>query len=148
MNGEQFDNFIRDMMIKLKNNFIDQKFIIIMDNARIHRISSLQKIFDEDEFKNQFQFKMLPPYSPFLNPIERVFSQIKANIKSYLRMHNDELIATSTLPWGQKGPARYCILEKALNESLNSVTQQNISQYALRTASYFAQVLQRQPIFE
>ena len=148
INGETFDQYIRDMLGKLQTSYPDEKFIIIMDNCRTHRVPSLQQIFDEEQFKNNFQFRMLPPYSPFLNPIERVFSQIKNEVRMYLSQHNQELIATASLPWGQKGAARYSILEKALNESINMVTPQNVSQYALRTTSYYAQVLQMQPIME
>lgn len=148
INSDLFDKFIRDLLLKLKEKYPNQKFIIIMDNARIHRPTSLQQIFHEDGFSEFFQLKMLPPLSPFLNPIEHVFSMIKSFVKEYLRNHNDELIATAHLPWGQKGSARFEILKRAVVEGINSVTPQDVSRFAFHCSSFFAQVLQHQPINE
>ena len=44
--------------------------VFIMDNARIHHYRGL----DADPEVNQMVKNFLPPYSPFLNPIENVFS--------------------------------------------------------------------------
>ena len=56
---------------------IDSKSVIILDNARFHRMGVLR------EMAEKLGHKVLPlaPYSPELNPIEKVW----ANIKRYLR---------------------------------------------------------------
>ena len=56
---------------------LTQKSVIILDNARFHRMGVLR------EMAEKFGHKVLPlaPYSPELNPIEKVW----ANIKRYLR---------------------------------------------------------------
>lgn len=56
---------------------LTQKSVIILDNARFHRMGILQ------EMATRFGHHLLPlsPYSPELNPIERTW----ANIKQYLR---------------------------------------------------------------
>ena len=56
---------------------LTQKSVIILDNARFHRMSVLR------EMAEKLGHKVLPlaPYSPELNPIEHVW----ANIKRYLR---------------------------------------------------------------
>ena len=56
---------------------LTQKSVIILDNARFHRLGVLR------EMAEKWGHKVLPlaPYSPELNPIEKVW----ANIKRYLR---------------------------------------------------------------
>ena len=56
---------------------LTQKSVIILDNARFHRMGVLR------EMAGKLGHKVLPlaPYSPELNPIEKVW----ANIKRYLR---------------------------------------------------------------
>ena len=56
---------------------LTQKSVIILDNARFHRMGVLR------EMAEKLGHKVLPlaPYSPELNPIEKVW----ANIKRYLR---------------------------------------------------------------
>lgn len=91
---------------------------------------------------------MLPKYSPFLNPIENVFSQIKSEVKKYLREMNQELIAASFLPWGQKCARRFEILKAAFENALSKITPQNITNYELKTTSYYATIMMKQPINE
>lgn len=48
--------------------------VVIMDNARIHK-----KSFDVALFERKgVEIKYLPPYSPDLNPIEKMWSKIKS----------------------------------------------------------------------
>ena len=56
---------------------LTQKSVIILDNARFYRMGVLR------EMAEKWGHKVLPlaPYSPELNPIEKVW----ANIKRYLR---------------------------------------------------------------
>ncbi|HEZ7948907.1 TPA: transposase [Neisseria meningitidis] len=56
---------------------LTQKSVIILDNARFHRMGVLR------EMAEKLGHKVLPlaPYSPELNPIEKVW----ANIKRYLQ---------------------------------------------------------------
>ena len=73
-------------------------------------IYSLQKIFfhqlfDEDKINSQFQFKMFSPYSPFSNPNESDFFQIKASIKSYLRIMQRLTYSNINVSIGKKDPA-------------------------------------------
>ncbi len=51
--------------------------VIIMDNARFHRMTVLQELAQ----KYGHTVLPLPPYSPELNPIEKTWG----NIKKYLR---------------------------------------------------------------
>ena len=65
-----FREFMEDILLPQ----IKEGEIVIMDNARIHKNS-----FDEKKFKAKgVEIKYLPPYSPDLNPIEKMWSKIIA----------------------------------------------------------------------
>jgi transposase len=51
--------------------------VLIMDNARIHLGGRLQELCNT----RGVLLKYLPPYSPDMNPIEKVFSVMKSQIK-------------------------------------------------------------------
>ena len=56
--------------------------VIIMDNARFHRMGKLELLCEE------FGHKLLPlpPYSPEYNPIEKTWAHIKKHLKRYYRV--------------------------------------------------------------
>ena len=56
--------------------------VIIMDNARFHRMGKLELLCEE------FGHKLLPlpPYSPEYNPIEKTRAHIKKHLKRYYRV--------------------------------------------------------------
>lgn len=56
---------------------LTQPSVIVTDNARFHRMSVLAEMAEKEGHK----ILPLAPYSPELNPIEKVW----ANIKKYLR---------------------------------------------------------------
>lgn len=72
MTSERFSQFLLNMSHAVDN----REFTIILDNARPHH--------GEVEVPDNFRLKFLAPYSPFLNPIENVFSVMKANMKRQL----------------------------------------------------------------
>ena len=70
LNGEDF----KRALIELKEACLDMELsnpILYMDNAPIHHYRGLAEQQATNEF---FQMKYLPAYSPFLNPIENIFS--------------------------------------------------------------------------
>ena len=56
---------------------LTEKSLIIMDNARFHRISVLKGIAEQKGHK----VLPLPPYSPELNPIEKIWANIKRELR-------------------------------------------------------------------
>lgn len=56
---------------------LTEKSLIIMDNARFHRISVLKDIAEQKGHK----VLPLPPYSPELNPIEKIWANIKRELR-------------------------------------------------------------------
>ena len=73
MTGAFFEAWFQQCLLPA----LTQKSVIILDNARFHRMGVLR------EMAEKLGHKVLPlaPYSPELNPIEKVW----ANIKRYLR---------------------------------------------------------------
>jgi len=55
------------------------KSIIILDNASIHKVKSVEKII----LDSGHQIIYLPSYSPELNPIEKKWNQIKQLLRGY-----------------------------------------------------------------
>jgi hypothetical protein len=64
-------------------NGINPNSVVILDNASIHHIEQVVKLIEDTEAIVLF----LPPYSPYIMPIEECFSKVK----SYLRA-SDPLI--------------------------------------------------------
>jgi transposase len=58
-----------------------------MDNALIHTSPEIQNIIESRGYK----YVYLPPYSPFLNPIEEFWSEVKAGIKRECLSATDNL---------------------------------------------------------
>ena len=72
INGEIYKKFIQVLMEKCTElEILDP--IFVMDNARIHHYNGLREL----QISNRREFLYLPAYSPFLNPIENVFSKWK-----------------------------------------------------------------------
>jgi hypothetical protein len=68
--------FVRNVMDVLDRH--DKKvFFIVMDNCRIHHSHYVIEAIQSRGYKPLF----MPPYSPFLNPIEECWSEIKAYVR-------------------------------------------------------------------
>jgi len=68
-NGETFFSFLK--YLRRVSSHAGRKVIVIADNARYHH-SKLHKPWRE-RCSEKFEMIFLPPYSPELNPIERVW---------------------------------------------------------------------------
>ena len=87
-NGEVFIEFIRELKIKLQEAGVINA-ILIMDNVRFHRMTDVQNSIIEQDLN----FLYLPPYSPFLNPIENMFSKWKEITKRSNPRNENELMS-------------------------------------------------------
>jgi hypothetical protein len=75
VNGLTFQRFIlRLAAYMLKKGFLDpaKKTLLVLDNVTLHADKEFMKPLIEDP-SSPFEFLFLPPYSPFLNPIEETF---------------------------------------------------------------------------
>lgn len=97
MVSDLFEAWFEQMLLPCLDNYTkqtDKLCIIILDNARFHRMKHLQELANNAQYKHILL--PLPPYSPNLNPIERTW----ATIKKWLRNH---LSTFETIEQGLEG---------------------------------------------
>jgi len=83
--GIGFGMFLERLIAKREREDETKEFVIVMDNASIHHVDLITNIINE----TKHEIIYLPPYSPFLNPIEQVFSQWKHHV-SKMRTNDEE----------------------------------------------------------
>lgn len=74
VNGEKFQEYLRDHLYAT----LKPGDIVIMDNLRAHKVQGVQEIIESVGACIVY----LPPYSPDLNPIEQMWSKIKAFLRA------------------------------------------------------------------
>ena len=91
VNGQVFTNFVKDSLVPILQPFncINNNSIVVMDNASIHHVDAVA----EHILQTGALLHFLPPYSPDLNPVEQVFSKVKAIMKQ-----NDHLFQIFSHP--------------------------------------------------
>lgn len=65
-------SLLNEFLEALSLNFKEKDIILIMDGARFHRFKNLV-------IPSNIQIEILPPYSPELNPVERLWAYIKSH---------------------------------------------------------------------
>ena len=85
-NGKKFCVFMTELMLELQKNSYYGGSWLIMDNARIHKTQELKDILHGYRYDMQF----LSPYSYMMNPIENVFSKVKAEVRNMLAERGNE----------------------------------------------------------
>lgn len=80
VDGHRFARFVEEALLPMLNPFnnVNPHSVVIMDNASIHHV---QEVTDLIEGQAGAKLCFLPPYSPDLNPVEGVFSQVKSLMK-------------------------------------------------------------------
>ena len=99
------------------------KYTFVYDNAPIHR----QDILEETITNYGHQVKRLPPYSPFLNPIEEVFSLWKQGVRA--RQTDDN-----------------CSLSIAMIEAEKDITHEKIYQFYKHAVAFYNDCLAKKDI--
>ncbi|BBW96526.1 hypothetical protein GsuE55_13590 [Geobacillus subterraneus] len=77
-----------DFLHLLKEKHPDRFIVLVLDHARIHYANMVQAFLDEKE-GGAFHFIFLPPYSPHLNPMERLWKWLKDEIIANV-LHKDQ----------------------------------------------------------
>lgn len=80
-----FESWFKEMLLPCLDEHSKQTgkpCIIILDNARFHRMDYLQELANNAKYKHIIL--PLPPYSPELNPIEHTWATIKKWLKNHL----------------------------------------------------------------
>ena len=81
--SEVFKTYISEMLCKS----LHSGDIVIMDNLTSHKFSGIEELIKSV----QAELRYLPPYSPDLNPIEKMWSKIKAILRKLKARTEDAL---------------------------------------------------------
>lgn len=73
MNGEIFLTYLEQCLVPT----LSPGEIVSMDNLPAHKVAGVREIIEATGAR----LRMLPPYSPDLNPIEQCFAKIKAHLR-------------------------------------------------------------------
>lgn len=87
-------NFIIEQLDRFSCT-IKKHTVVVLDNAKVHQSKQLGKMQDAWSKRGLFIF-YLPPYSPHLNIIERLWKEIKARWLNEKDYQNDEQLFYST----------------------------------------------------
>lgn len=68
--GERFVQYLKETLLPT----LKPGDIVVMDNMRSHHVKAVREVLEEKGMKVLY----LPPYSPDLNPIEKMWSKMKA----------------------------------------------------------------------
>lgn len=71
--AERFESYLKSDLLPT----LSPDDIVVMDNMRSHHAKVVKALLDE----KHIQYLYLPPYSPDYNPIEKMWSKIKANMR-------------------------------------------------------------------
>ena len=72
---ERFKRYLEtDLLPHLNGNSV-----LIMDNMKSHHAKAVKNLLDSSEIR----YIYLPPYSPDLNPIEKLWSKVKAFLRKF-----------------------------------------------------------------
>ncbi len=73
--GERFVAYLKDTLLPT----LHPGDIVVMDNLRSHHVKEVGELLEAEGVIGLY----LPPYSPDLNPIEKMWSKIKAILRSW-----------------------------------------------------------------
>lgn len=114
--------------------------MIIMDNAPIH--NNIGVIYPD------MQFKFLPPYSPFLNPIENCFSVFKNYLKQHLIAASGQITVDRARQRGLTlNELRNRSLRQAVHAAVPHITPAIVAINYTHANSYLERCLQREDIY-
>ena len=71
--AERFSEYLKNTLLPT----LSRNDIIVMDNMRSHHAKTVKEILDASGIR----YLYLPPYSPDLNPIEKMWSKVKAYLR-------------------------------------------------------------------
>jgi len=86
-NAERFAHFLDDLAAQRDNLQLPADCIIILDNVGFHRSPIVVEMLQI----RGFEYKYLPPYSPFFMGIESLFSEWKHHVKVGLQGKDQQL---------------------------------------------------------
>lgn len=122
VNQDVFSLFLEKLFLELENYSIANA-LLIMDNVRFHKTDSIKRKIEESPHKVLF----LPPYSPFLNPIEEFFHQLKSIVRN-------------------KNPTNQVELFQSIEDGPKDISSRQLQNYCNHAETYFIKCLDKQTI--
>lgn len=140
VDGPNFQEYINNLCRNLPNQN-GERCVVIMDGARIHG-----NIVVPEEFQDLVTLRVLPPYSPFLNPCENAFSCFKFSVKRQLV--DPQLQAELAHPpeGTNMGQWRLMILERCAVIGMNEITALKCAGWYRKMMGYIPDCLNSVPI--
>lgn len=86
--GFDSDTFIYFLSWLINEGPIDKKIVLILDNASSHKSAKVKDYVDKHH--DQIELFFLPVYSPDLNPIERVWKDLRYQVTHNVYFHTLE----------------------------------------------------------
>lgn len=121
--GHIFSQFVKSVIEALdRNNAAPHYFV--MDGASIHKSAPVKELFK----KSKHKLHLLPPYSPFLNPIEECFSKLKTFVKRRPGLASDAFL-------------------NHISESSHQIATENCQAWVEHSISFFSDCSQSKEIF-
>jgi transposase len=84
MNGEKFSEYVEQHLVPT----LHCGDIVVMDNLRSHKVDGIRQAIENAGATVLY----LPPYSPDLNPIEQMWSKIKAFLRKVKARSQESLL--------------------------------------------------------
>lgn len=84
MNGETFKDYVQNHLVP----YLHKGDVVVMDNLACHKVAGVREAIEAAEAHAVY----LPPYSPDLNPIEEMWSKIKAYLRKVKARSQDSLL--------------------------------------------------------
>ena len=143
-----FQEYLNALITKAANMLPPEEHCtIVYDGARPHLRMNVP-----EAFTNRFALRILPPYSPMLNPTEQAHSCFKATVKRQLV--RPEVMREIQDPANQRQAQglnlcnwRARILIRIGEEALNEVTSQKCQNWAARVHRYMPDCIAGRPIY-
>jgi len=98
--GFDSDTFIYYLKWLIKEKETKKKLLLIVDNSSTHKSKKVIKFLENKKHKIELLF--LPPYSPDLNPIERVWKHIRYNVTHNIFFKNYKALENSITQYLKK----------------------------------------------
>ncbi|KAF7685165.1 Transposable element Tcb1 transposase [Cucumispora dikerogammari] len=99
-NRETFSEFIASLIVHINREHAGSLFVFVLDNVPFHHSVEIATLIENSGHRLLF----LPPYSPFLNPIENLFSKSKQYVRQERVNNQKELFAAIERSFGVVSP--------------------------------------------
>ena len=121
-NGVYFGQFLDQVIQQIQDDGINEA-VFVIDNVSFHKSDAIKNKIREAGHELLF----LPPYSPFLNPIENMFSKWKQYVKQQKARSENELM-------------------EHINVGLQTITSDNCLKFYQHMMSYIPRCLAKETI--